>query len=53
MKANVSVMYMCRIPQQKDFMLQALKSIEAPMTSTDLGEVPSPTYLKNKPSVNA
>jgi hypothetical protein len=46
-------MDMCRIPQQKDFLLQALKSIEAPITSTDLGEVPSPTDLKNKPNVNA
>jgi ribonuclease HI len=53
MKANVSVMDMCRIPQQKDFLLQALKSIETPITSTDQSEVPSPTDLTNKPSVNA
>ena len=53
LKANVSVMDMCRIPQQKDFMLQALKSIETPITSTDQGENPSPTDLKNKPIVNA
>jgi hypothetical protein len=48
----VSVMDMCIITQQKDFLLHALKSIEAPITSTDLGEAPSPTYLKNKPNVN-
>jgi hypothetical protein len=53
MKANVSIMDMCRIPQQNDFMLQALKSIEPPMKSTNLGEVPSHTDLKNKPSVNS
>jgi hypothetical protein len=53
LKANVSVMDMCRIPQKNNFLLQALKSIEAPITSTDLGEVPSPTDLKNKPNVNA
>jgi ribonuclease HI len=46
-------MDMCRIPQQKDFLLQALKSVETPITSTDQGENPSPTDLKNKPNVNA
>jgi hypothetical protein len=30
-----------------------LKSVEAPITSTDQDEVPSPTNLKNKPNVNA
>jgi hypothetical protein len=30
-KENVLVMDMCRIPQQKDFMLQAMKSVETPM----------------------
>jgi hypothetical protein len=53
MKANVSIMDMCRIPQQNDFLLQALKSIDTPMTSTDQSEVPSPMDLTNKPSVNA
>ena len=53
LKANVSVMDMFRIPQQKDFLLQALRSIEAPITSTELGEVPSHTNIKNKPNVNA
>jgi hypothetical protein len=52
MKDNVSVMEMCRIPPKKDFLLEALKSIEAPMTIIDLGEVPSPTNLKNKLCVN-
>jgi hypothetical protein len=53
LKANVSVMDMCRIPQQKEFFLQSLKSIETPITSNDQGEVPSPTDQKNKPNVNA
>jgi hypothetical protein len=53
MKANVYFMDMCRIPQQKNFMLQALKSIDTCITSTDQCEVPSPTDLTNKPSVNA
>jgi hypothetical protein len=53
MKANVSVMDMCRIPQQKDFLLQALKLIDTPITRIDQSEVPSPTDLTNKPSVNA
>jgi hypothetical protein len=53
LKANVLVMDMCRIPQQKNFLLQALKSVETPITSTNQGEVPSPIYLKNKPNVNA
>jgi hypothetical protein len=49
LKANVSVMDMCRIPQQKDFMLQALKSILSPITSTDLGEAQLPQIQrKNK-----
>jgi hypothetical protein len=53
MKDNVFFMDMCRIPQQKDFLLQALKLIDTPMTSIDQGDVPSPTDLTNKPSVNA
>jgi hypothetical protein len=46
-------MDMCRIPHQKDFLLQALKSIENPITSTDQGENPTISYLRNKPTVNA
>jgi hypothetical protein len=53
MKTNVSIMDMCRIPQQKDFLLQTLKLIDTPITSTDQGEVPSPTYLTKKSSVNS
>jgi hypothetical protein len=44
---------MCKIPQQKDFLLQALKSIEDPIMRTHLGEVQYPIDLKNKPNVNA
>jgi uncharacterized Zn-finger protein len=46
-------MDMCRIPQQKDFLLQALKSVENPTTSTDQGGNIIPTDLRNKPTVNA
>jgi len=46
-------MDMCRIPQQKDFMLQALKSVENPTLSTEKRENITPTYLSNKPTVNA
>jgi hypothetical protein len=35
LKSNISVMDMCRIPQKKEFMLQALNSVENPTTSTD------------------
>jgi hypothetical protein len=53
MKYNVFVMDMCRIPQQKDFLLQALKLIDTPMKSIDQGDVPSSIDLTNKPSVNS
>ena len=43
---------MCIIPQQKGFLLQALKSIENPMTSIDQGRNLTPTNLGNKPIVN-
>jgi hypothetical protein len=52
LKANISVMDICRIPQQKDFMLQALKSVETPITSTDQGENPALADLRNKPTIN-
>jgi ribonuclease HI len=45
-------MDMCRIPKKKDFLLQALKSVETPITSTDQGENPAPTDLKNKTNMN-
>jgi hypothetical protein len=46
-------MDMCIIPQQKDFLLQALKSIETPITSTGQGENPASTDINNQPNVNA
>jgi hypothetical protein len=52
LKENILVMDMCRIPQQKDFLLQALKSVENPTTSTNQGENIIPTDLRNKPTVN-
>jgi hypothetical protein len=53
LKANISVMDICRIPQQKDFLLQALKSVVNPTTSTDQGRNLTPADLGNKPTVNA
>jgi hypothetical protein len=53
LKANIIVMDICRIPQQKDFILQALKSVENPTTSTDPGINLTSTDLGNKPTVNA
>jgi hypothetical protein len=53
LKANISFMEICRIPQQKDFPLQGLKLVENPMTSTDPGGNLSPTDLGNKTTVNA
>jgi hypothetical protein len=52
LKANISVMDICRIPQQKDFMLQALKSVENLATSTDQGRNLTPTDLRDKRTVN-
>jgi hypothetical protein len=46
-------MDMCRIPQQKDFLLQDLNSIETPITSIDQGENLALTDLRNKPTINA
>jgi hypothetical protein len=51
-KANISVIDMCRIPRKKYFLLQALKSVENPTTSTDQGRNITPTDLGNKPTVN-
>jgi hypothetical protein len=53
LKANISIMDMCRIPQQKDSLLQALRSIENPMTIAEQGGNITPTDLRNKPTVNA
>jgi len=52
MESNEFIMDMCRIPHQKEFLLHALKPIETPIRSIDQSEVPSPTDLKNNPSVN-
>jgi hypothetical protein len=46
-------MDMCRIPQQKDFLLQDLNSVETPITSTEQGENPAFTNLISNPIVNA
>jgi hypothetical protein len=35
LKANISVIDICRIPWQKDFLLQALRLVENPTTSND------------------
>jgi hypothetical protein len=53
MKANMFVMDMCKIPQQKDFLLQALKLTDTSMTNINQGDAPSPIDLKNKLNVNA
>jgi hypothetical protein len=53
LKANISVMEICRIPQQKDFLLQALKSIENPMKRNDHERNLTPTDVVKKPTVNA
>jgi hypothetical protein len=53
LKENISVMDMCRIPQQKDFLLHALKSVENTTTSTHQGGSLTPTDIRNKPNLNA
>jgi hypothetical protein len=53
LKENISVIEICRIPRQKDFLLQALKSVENPTTSTDQGGNISAMDLRNKPTMNA
>jgi hypothetical protein len=46
-------MDICRIPQQKEFLLQDLKSVENPTKRNDQEINPTPTNLVNKPTVNA
>jgi hypothetical protein len=53
LKANILVMEICIIPQQKDFLIQYLKLVENPMTSNDPGRNLTPKYLGNKPTMNA
>jgi hypothetical protein len=52
LKANISVMDICRIPQQKDFLLQALNSVEKPTAGNGPERNLSPTDLVGKPTVN-
>jgi hypothetical protein len=42
LKANISVMDICRIPQQKDFLLQALNSVENPTMGNGQKEIYPP-----------
>jgi hypothetical protein len=52
LKANISVMDICRIPQQKDFLLQALSSVEDLTTGNVQKKDISSTYLERKPTIN-
>jgi hypothetical protein len=52
LKANISVMDICRIPQQKEFLLQALNSVENLMAGNGLERNLSSTDLVGKPTVN-
>jgi uncharacterized Zn-finger protein len=52
LRANISVMDICRIPQQKDFLLQALNLVEDPMTSNGQERNLASTDPVNKPIVN-
>jgi hypothetical protein len=51
-KANISIMDICRIPQQKYFLLQDLRSVENPTTSNDQEINLTATDLVNKLTVN-
>jgi hypothetical protein len=52
LKDNISVMDICRIPQQKDFLRQDLRSVENPMTSNDQQRNLTPIDLGNKLTLN-
>jgi ribonuclease HI len=52
LKANISVMDVCRIPQQKDLLLQALSSVENPATGDGREKNLPPTDLASKPTIN-
>ena len=52
LKANISVMDICRIPQQNDFLLQAFKSVENPRTCNEQQINLTSKDLVNKPTVN-
>jgi hypothetical protein len=51
LKANLSVMDICRIPQQKDLLLQALNSVENPTTGDSQRKNLPPTDLARKPTI--
>jgi hypothetical protein len=52
LKANISVMDVCRIPQQKDFLLQALNSVGNPTNDDSQNNILPPIDLASKPTVN-
>jgi hypothetical protein len=52
LKANISVMDICRIPQQKDFLLQSLNFVENPTTGNCPERRLTHTYQVGKPTVN-
>jgi len=52
LKDNILVMDVCRIPQQKDFLLQALNLVGNPTNSDSQNMTLPPTDLENKPIVN-
>jgi hypothetical protein len=52
LKANISVMDICIIPQQKEFMLQALGSVEDSMAGNGQQKNLSPTGLLSKTTLN-
>jgi hypothetical protein len=52
LRANISVMDMCRIPQQKDFLLQAMNSVGNPVVTSDLERNMSSTDPVSKPTMN-
>jgi hypothetical protein len=52
LKVNISVMDICRIHQQKYFLLQALKSVENPMKRNEQQRNLTSTDLVNKPTMN-
>jgi hypothetical protein len=52
LKANILVMDICRIPQQKDFLFQALSLVEDSTTDNGHKKSLSPTYLVRNSTVN-
>jgi hypothetical protein len=52
LKANIFVMDMCKIPQQKDFLLQALSFVEKMVVASDLERNLSSIDPVRKPTMN-